>query len=176
MPLKVYHRPSSAYDLYYMKEIIIDYLWRIGAHACWQLNELIKARPSWTINPTHVNRFREISIYYMLAYNLCIQSIAVVYYCQWCIKCMLSILHTVDIISMLYDTCGMQVLIQLINIHSHHLILTIILDWSEVYMSAQLMSISTIYIQRVLSCVWIDSLPFTYSSPSQSSWSSSTSS
>ena len=58
---------KSAYDLYYMKEIIIDYLWRIGAHACWQLNELIKARPSWTINLTHLNRFREISIYYMLA-------------------------------------------------------------------------------------------------------------
>ena len=48
-------------------KLIIDYLWRIGAHACWQLDELIKARPSWTINLNHVNRFREISIYCMLA-------------------------------------------------------------------------------------------------------------
>jgi hypothetical protein len=39
---------------------------------CWQLDELIKAGPSWTINLGHVNLFqidgvREVLIYYMLA-------------------------------------------------------------------------------------------------------------
>ena len=62
----------SAYELHHMTPIIIDYFSRIEAHTCWQLDELIKAGSSWTINLGHVNRFqidgvRKISIYYMLA-------------------------------------------------------------------------------------------------------------
>jgi len=42
------HKISLWTALY--EQIIIGYFWRIVAHTCWQFDELIKARPSWTIN------------------------------------------------------------------------------------------------------------------------------
>ena len=100
-----------------MKQIIIDYFWRIGAHTCWQLDELIKARPSWIINHNsfllHVSDLRYRSMLLSLrAINLWFISLSNIYKPQvlyllsihlagggdvnlWCIQYTIELYHSI---------------------------------------------------------------------------------
>ena len=99
-----------------------------------------------------------------LSWNLYIFPHAAVYYYQWCITCMLSIKHTVDISKS--KLCSVNVIWHMRNTRSATISQQSVTsvdhndniwcgpadptaDLRDVYMSAQLMSFSTISIQRV---------------------------